>query len=238
MGQKADEISSDVQTIIGTPWNKRNSTDIPSTESVNLAGGAVELDATFLYADLAHSSKMVKELDRRVAAKILKSFLSAVSKLIIYRGGKVVSFDGDRVMGVFHGNSKNSSAARCALNIKYVVTKIIRPKFENNYDQVKNASFKIDHGVGVDTGTVLAVRGGVRGNNDLIWIGRAPNLAAKLSDIRETPHSSFITASVYNKLNDETKYSGSENKNMWESRNWKFLGDNINVYRSSWHWAP
>jgi len=165
----SDDLENEVQAIISTTWDKRDGRKIPETEEVALAGGAVEIDATFLYADLADSSKMAKELDRRIAAKIIKSFLYCASKLIIARGGKIVSFDGDRVMGVFYGDSKNSSAAKCALQIKWAVDKICE-KFETNYESVKNASFQIRHGVGIDTGTVLAVRGGVRGTNDLIWI--------------------------------------------------------------------
>ena len=233
----SDELASDVQTIISTTWNKRGGRKIPQTEEVPLAGGAVEIDATFLYADLADSSKMAKELDRRITAKIIKSFLYCASKLIIARGGKVVSFDGDRVMGVFYGDSKNSSAAKCALQVKWAVDKI-REKFEANYESVRSASFQIRHGVGVDTGTVLAVRGGVRGTNDLIWIGRAPNLAAKMSDLRQQPYSSFITAAVFNTLNDESKYGGVEKTLMWERCTWSFLGESLYVYRSSWHWKP
>lgn len=235
---KAEEIARDVQTTINTTWKKRNGNKIPDTVDIALNGGAVEIDATFLYADLANSSKMAKELDRRIVAKIIKSFLTSVSKLIMHNNGKIVSFDGDRVLGVFYGNSKNSSAAKCALQIKYVVSKIIKPKFESNYQTVKNASFNIDYGVGIDTGSVLAVRGGVRGSNDIIWIERAPNLAAKLSDLRESPYQTFITERVYNKLNDSSKFGGKEKKNMWERRSWKFLGESISVYRSSWHWKP
>lgn len=233
---KKDELAGDVQTIIGTLWNKRKGQTVPASSEVALAGGAVELDATFLYADLANSSRMAKELDRRVAGKIVKAFLATSAKLIKFRGGTVVSFDGDRILGVFYGGSKNSSAARCALNINYTVTKVIRPKFEAKYDSVKDASFKIRHGVGVDTGTVLAVRAGARGDNDLIWIGRAANLAAKLSDLRESPHHSFITASVYNQMSDGSKFS--DGKNMWEKRTWDFLGDNLNIYRSNWRRSP
>jgi len=234
----ADVISNEIQKTIDTLWNKRKAIKVPTTEDVALAGGAVELDATFLYADLANSSKMAKELDRRIAAKILKSFLATTSRLIKAKGGTVVSFDGDRVLGVFVGDSKNSEAAKCALQIKYVMSEYIRPKFEKKYDSVKDASFTLAHGVGIDTGTVLAVRAGAIGSNDLIWIGRAPNLAAKLSDLRESPNCTFITASVYNSLNDTSKYGGSENKNMWESRSWTFLEDKISVYRSSWQWKP
>lgn len=234
----SDDLKSDVQTIIATRWTLRKGQKFPSTNDVTLAGGAVELDATFLYADLADSSKIAKEFDRRIAAKIMKSFLATTTRVIRHCGGAIVSFDGDRVLGVFVGDYKNSSAAKCALHIKYVVSEIIRKKFESNYQSVKDASFRINHGVGVDTGTVLIVRAGARGANDLISIGRAPNLAAKLSDIREPNFQSFITASVYNRLSGESKFGGKDNKNMWEQRTWTFLGESIDVYRSKWHWPP
>lgn len=234
----ADELSNDVQSIINTAWKTRKGQKVPSSQDVALAGGAVELDATFLYADLADSSKMAKELDRRVAAKILKSFLASVCRLIRARNGTIVSFDGDRVMGVFVGDSKNSDATKCALQIKYTVHEIIRKKFENQYESVDDASFRINYGVGIDTGTVLAVRAGARGANDLIWIGRPPNLAAKLSDLRESPYTTFITASVYNVINDKSKYGGDPKVDMWERRTWNFLGESKVVYSSSWHWKP
>lgn len=233
----SSDLERDVQVFISTPWNRRDGRKIPETEEIALAGGAVELSATFLYADLAASSKMAKELDRRIVAKILKSFLYCASKLIVACDGRIVSFDGDRVLGVFYGDHKNTSAAKCALQIHWAV-KLIREKFESSYDSVKGASFKIAHAVGVDTGTVLAVRAGVRGSNDLIWIGRAPNLAAKLSDIREWPYCTFITASVFNAMLDSSKYGGTNHEMMWESRTWSFLGDSLRLYRSNWSWRP
>lgn len=232
-----DELKKDVQTVIDTQWDKRKGQKVPNTTDVKLAGGAVELDATFLYADLADSSKMAKELDRRIAAKIMKSFLSSICRIIRSLDGSIVSFDGDRVMAIFIGDSMNSDAAKCALQIKYVVNDIIKPKFEARYDSVKSASFSITNAVGVDTGTVLGVRGGARNANDLIWIGRAANLAAKLSDIRESYCKSYITAAVYNVLNKKSKIGG-DNKNMWEKRSYDYLGENIVIYRSSYHWTP
>ncbi len=235
---KSNEISNDVQATINTTWKKRTGYKIPNTEDIALVGGAVEIEATFLYADLADSSRMAKELDRRVTAKILKSFLATTSKLIKHNGGRIVSFDGDRVMGVFYGGSKNSNAAKCALQINYAVCRIIRPKFEENYQSVKDASFNITHGVGVDTGSVLAVRCGVRGSNDIIWIERAPNLAAKLSNLREDSCKTFITSRVYKMLHDSSKYGGDTNANMWQEKRWKFLEEVMNIYCSNWVWEP
>ncbi|WP_319526658.1 adenylate/guanylate cyclase domain-containing protein [uncultured Desulfosarcina sp.] len=230
------DIENDVQGTIDKLWNTRKGQKVPGSIDVALGGGAVQLDATFLYADLANSSMIAKRFDRRVAAKIMKAFLATTARLVRHHGGTIVSFDGDRILGVFIGDFKNSTAAKCGLQINYTVKEIIRPKFEKKYDTVKNAGFSIRHGVGIDTGTVLAVRAGARGDNDLIWIGRAPNLAAKLSDLRESPYHTFITATVYNMLNDSSKYSNGDNRNMWEGRSWTFLGEKITVYRSNWTW--
>lgn len=231
-----DDLNSDINTIINTTWNKRNGNKVPSTEDVALAGGAVELDATYLYTDLANSSKIAKQFDRRIAAKIFKSFHSAACRLIRHHEGTVLSFDGDRVLAVFHGSSKNTSATKCALKINYVVTKLIREKFENKYDVVRNASFRISHGTGIDTGTVLIVRAGARGANDLVSIGSGPNLAAKLSDLRTA--QTYITSSVYNQIHDSAKFGGDPRRNMWESCSWEFLGDKMTIYRSTWLWKP
>ncbi|CAA6677072.1 MULTISPECIES: adenylate/guanylate cyclase domain-containing protein [unclassified Lentimonas] len=234
-----DDITSDVSNTISTQWNQRKGNKVPSTEDIALSGGAVELDATYLYTDLAKSSQIAKTFDRRIAAKIFKSFHTTCCRIIRAHNGTVLSFDGDRIMAVFHGNSKNTNAAKAALKINYVVTYIIRPKFEAKYDSVKNADFRISHGTGIDTGTVLIVRAGARGTNDLVSIGRGPNLAAKLSDIRESgEYRTYITASVYNMLHESARLGGDPKQDMWENRSWTFLAEKVSIYRSTFWWKP
>lgn len=234
----SDEILSDVDSVINAIWETRTSSEVPNTEGVKLQGGAVEVNATFLYADLAGSSKMAKEFDRRVTAKIIKSFLAVSVRIIRAKGGTVISFDGDRVLGVFVGDSKNTNSVLAAFGISYAVTQLIRPKFEAKYESVRDADFKIAHAVGIDTGTVLIVRAGARGSNDLISIGRAPNLAAKMSDLREPPYDTFITSAVYNMLAKTGKEYLNGNSGIWEQRTWEFLGDKIQLYRSSYWRKP
>ncbi|CUH99615.1 adenylate/guanylate cyclase domain-containing protein [Leisingera aquaemixtae] len=233
----ARDYRSDVSTIISTTWDTAESENFPVTSDVKLAGGAKWVSATYLYADLANSSKMAKTFDRRVTAKIIKSFLQSATYLVQENSGRVISFDGDRIMGVFTGGSKNTNAVRCALNINWVVSEVIRSKFESSYSSVKEADFEISHGVGVDTGRALIVRGGVRGNNDLISIGRAPNLAAKLSDLRNG-YTTRITEDVYNSMSDDVKYAHKDGSNMWESASWSFLDDEVDILRSTWWRKP
>lgn len=234
----ADDLEKTITEVLYTKWNIRDARKVPDTEDVALAGGGVKLDAVFLYADLAQSSELASDFDRRVASKVIKCFLACSTRIITSCDGSVVSFDGDRVMGIFVGDSKNSNSGKCALQINYAVTKLIKPKLTEYFQSVKESGFDITHAVGVDNGEILAIRAGQRGSNDLVWIGRAPNLAAKLSDVRETPYHSFITDDVFQSLNDESKYGGKDKELMWQKRTYAWLDEQIAIHRSNWHWKP
>lgn len=228
------DLEADISGVLSAAWDIRDGQVVPATETVALSGGGVKLSATMLYADLADSTALAM-WDRRVTARICKAFLAYSSRLIRASGGEVRSFDGDRVMGGFVGNVKNTSAVKCALKINHVFEKLMKPKFAAKYDKLNDGTYKLAQCTGIDTSDVLVVRGGIRNNNDLIWIGRAPNVAAKLSGIRDSPYNTFISGAVYDSLMDEAKTHGG--KPMWEERTWK-TGPITRVFRSSWTWSP
>jgi adenylate cyclase len=98
--------------------------------------------------------------------------------------------------------------------------------------------FKFAQSVGIDTGEIRVARAGVRNDNDLIWVGSAPNIAAKLSSIREPGYSTYITEAVFKKLHDSAKlYDG---QSMWERRSWsKGASYSANIVcRSGWWLKP
>src|SRR5437660_9080898 len=145
-----DDLASELDRIPAEPWAVRDGTVVPETEGVALAGGAVKLQATMLYADLVDSTTLAI-YDRRVAARVFKSFLASCARIIRHRGGYVRSFDGDRVMGVFVGDYKNTSAAKAALNINYVFLNMIKSKLQAKYNVFKDGTYTLGHCVGVDT---------------------------------------------------------------------------------------
>jgi adenylate cyclase len=231
------KLDGDVRKIFEAPWKIRSGLVVPSTDDVALADGAVKLDAVMLYADLAHSTRLSRKFDRSVAAKIVRAYLSTMTQLVKNAGGEVRSFDGDRVMGVFVGASKNSSAADCALKMNHIVTKVLRPKADAKFPSLVKNGFRLAHCVGIHASPVLVVRGGVRGDNDLVFIGSAPNLAAKLSEIRNSPYHSYITHTVFGNLNHHAKTS-SQGTQMWEAVKIKLGDETWDCHRSSWWRSP
>jgi adenylate cyclase len=229
-----DDLERDINDVLSASWDIRDGEVVPSTENVALSGGGVKIAATMLYADLADSTTLAM-WDRRVAARVCKAFLAFASRLIRASDGEVRSFDGDRVMGVFIGKTKNTSAVKCALKINHVFENHLKPKFAAKYEKLRDGTYKLGQCTGIDTSEVLVVRGGIRNNNDLIWVGRAPNVAAKLSGLRDSPFNTFISGEVFDAANDEAKTHNG--KAMWEERVWK-SGPVQRVFRSSWTWRP
>ena len=231
----SDELTKAVADIAIAKWTEVDGRVVPESEDIGLGNKGVRLQVTMLYADLADSTEIAMH-SQTIAAEVYKAFLASCTKIILLRGGEVRSFDGDRVMGVFIGDFKNTSAVKAALNINYAFTQILAPQFQM-YDVFSKGTLKLAHTVGVDTSSVLVARAGIRNNNDLVWVGRAPNIAAKLSSIRESPYHTFVTKNVYDAMTGEAKLSNGTN--MWEIRSWATLPSGVqSIYRSHWQWKP
>ena len=231
------ELTTAVDSIVKTGWDLRVGQVIPETEDITLGNSGVTLEATVLYADLADSTELAL-FDQEIAAEVCKAYLVGTTRLIKAAGGEIRSFDGDRVMGVFMGKSKNTRAVKAALKINYFFTRVLEPAFMSFYARLQDSPFRFAQSVGIDTGEIRAVRAGIRNSNDLVWVGRAPNIAAKLSGIREPDYSTYITEAVYDVLHQSAKLS--DGQNMWERRSWA-KGEPYGtgtVYRSSWWMKP
>lgn len=223
------ELDSEVAGIFADQWAKRDGAKIPESEDLKLGNDAVRLDATVLYADLSGSTAMVDLYPPAFCAEVYKAFLHCSAKLIRAEGGVITAYDGDRIMGVFIGARKNSAAATCALKINGAVSGVVQPALKSQYP---GNPFVIRHVVGVDTSPLFVARTGVRGANDLVWVGAAANYAAKLTEC-DASYPSWITHRVFDVMNDQVK--SSQGRAMWEARSWTNMGG-LTVYRSNWTW--
>jgi len=227
-----DDLNAEVVKILKEQWEVRDGQKVPDTPELKLANDGVKLTGTVLYADLAESTQLVTTQKAPFVAEIYKAYLNCACRIIRNQGGEITAFDGDRVMAVFIGAAKNSSAVRSALAINHAVTKIINPRIREQYPSLP-ADFQVRQAVGIDTSELLVARTGIRGSNDLVWVGRSANLAAKLCSLRDGNYASWITGDVYNMCRDDVKTAAGAS--MWELRTWKPQGD-MTVYCSAYSW--
>lgn len=225
----AETLRDDVARTFRERWSDRDGRVVPEASDLALSNDGIRLDATVFYADMSDSTGLVTLYSAQFCAEIFKVFLHCAAKIIAAYDGAVTAYDGDRVMAVFIGNTKNTNAVTAALKLNDAVCHIINPAITSQYPKT---DYQLRHVVGIDTGQVLVARTGVRGANDLVWVGRAANHAAKLAALSPS-FPTRITAEVYDHMHDRAKYAGTED--MWEPRTWTEMGRRI--YRSSHYWS-
>lgn len=211
-----DDLTAEVRDIFTSKWEEQATLGIPDPEDLRLGNHAKNLQtATVLYADLNGSTSMVDTKGWYFSAEIYKTYLRCAARIIRSEDGAVTAYDGDRVMAIFSGDMKNTRAVRAAMKIHHAVKTIINPELKAFYT---TSDFTVQHVVGVDTSQLHAARIGVRGYNDLVWIGRAANYAAKLTTLSEKPL--WITKDVYDGMAADVKIHNTTKLNLWERRLW------------------
>jgi class 3 adenylate cyclase len=132
-------------------------------------------------------------------------------------------------MAVFIGKRKNTSSVRAALKINWVSKNLIQPAIEAEWP---DNTYTLNHVCGIDTSKLFIAKTGIRGANDLVWVGRAANYAAKLSALDHSKPT-WITEEVYTKLAEEAKLSNGVD--MWQKHTWNAM-NGIPIWASTYWW--
>ena len=200
----------------GPSWVVQQTNVVPDPEDLTLNGlHAKDLtQATVVYADIDGSTQMVQDYPWWFSAGVYKAYLRCAADILRGEGGSITAYDGDRVMAIFTGPTQCVDAVRAAMMIGYAVSNAVQPAIDAMYP---NSGFALKHAVGIDTSQLHAARIGVRGDNDLVWVGRAANYAAKLTAL-ERP-AIRITSPVLAALPHEFVFH--EGRHVWSH----FLGD-------------
>lgn len=222
-----EDLISEVRDIFQSRWEEQVTAGVPDPVDLRLGNHAKNLEkATVLYADLDGSTNMVDKRSWQLSAEVYKTYLRCAARIIAHEGGVVTAYDGDRVMAIFTGDYKNSSAVKAAMKIHHAVKTIINPELKAVYT---STDLTVKHVIGIDTSQLRAARIGVRGYNDLVWIGRAANYAAKLTNLSEKPL--WITKAVYDVIANEVKIHNETKANMWTKYLWNSM-NNMEIYSS------
>lgn len=222
-----DNLRSQVGQITQERWTTQRRRNAPSLDDLDLGNGAVTIEGTVLYADLNDSTGLVDTREPAFAAEVYKSYLVCAARIILSENGRITAYDGDRIMAVFTGGRKDDRAVRTALKINFAVEEIVNPAIRDQYPQ---AGYSVKQVVGIDTSELFVARTGVRGFNELVWVGRAANHAAKLS-ARRGP-ASQITSEVFDQLSRESRF-GNNGQSIWTRTSAPELGYKT-IYTSSW----
>lgn len=239
MSLDKNKLNNQVNQFFSEQFRQSQTNNVPHINDTRLTHGAtgIEGEFTFLYVDIRGSSDLSSSHRRQTIARIYKAFHYCMVEAIKSKNGSVRSFDGDRVMGIFTGDRKVNNAIEAAKRMKGLKVDILSPKIKAKY---KNENFDI--GIGIATGLSMSIKAGQGydiNNRDLVWIGDAPNLGAKLSDISIKPNNIHICSTSFSSLIDKHRWyidSYGTKKDMWKQKEIIFRGKTFKVYSSSWYY--
>lgn len=226
------ELRTVVADIFRYQWSATDGRVIPVPGDLGLGNVARSFDAAaVLYADLDGSTSLVDSYQWQFAAEIYKAYLRCAARIINDEGGNITAYDGDRVMAIFLGQSKNTQAVRAAMKIAYAVDNVINPALKAQYP---STDYVVRHSIGIDVSAIHAASIGVRGDNDLVWVGRAANHAAKLAGKGDSPI--WITKEVHDVIHDDVKKDSKTGSSCWYRNTWAEMG-NRNIYGTHYVYA-
>lgn len=218
---------------------QESNTKVPDATELGYGDGRLLGSATYLYTDMRNSSGLAAADDKVVAAQVFRAFLNVSTKIIRAHDGHIRSFDGDRVMGVFSGAAKEDRAVKSAMKIKWAVRDLVTPAIHTEFPALKASGWKLKQVSGIATGETLLARAGFRGNDDMISLGVAPNLAAKLSDLRASDVDNYdvlVGAGTHKVLSNECIKS-KDGVDMWAGTySISMGGGSYSFYKTRFWW--
>jgi class 3 adenylate cyclase/DNA-binding NarL/FixJ family response regulator len=137
-----------------------------------------ELEVTVLFSDIRGFSTIAERLTAREIAEIVGRHLGAMAEVIADHGGTIDKFQGDAVMVVFGApeplDDHAVRALRCALAMQHRQTEL------NSQGWGTEAIDRLEVGIGLNTGVVMAGAVGGGGRLEYTVIGDAVNVAQRL----------------------------------------------------------
>ena len=224
-----DDLRAEVRKIFQEQWTTASRGAVPEPVDLELRNDAITVHGTVLYADLDRSTELVDTKKAWFAAEIYKTYLVCAARIVESEGGAITAYDGDRIMAVYTGKKRNDKAVRSALKINFAVRQVINPAIT---ELCSDSNYAVKQSVGIDTSELFVARTGIRRANDLVWVGRAANHAAKLS-ARSEPVSQ-ITGEVYDRLSQSSKV-GDTGQGLWSQSVAPEIG-NRRIYTSDGMW--
>ena len=126
------------------------------------------------------STKLSTNESPQDAALAYTYFIRAMAVVLEKFSARYVDIQGDGIFGLFSGSGAIFRATAAAITMKTLVKRDVAIRFQEDTD----ADWDLTAGIGIDQGTLLVRRLGLRGTKqNEVWAGKPVNIAAKLSSL-------------------------------------------------------
>ena len=168
--------------------------NVPEVGPVNRGVWHQIANVTAVFADLNRSTELSASDNPKDVAFAYTYFIRAMTVVLDRFSAKYIDIQGDGIFGLFSGKNSQFLAAACAVTMRTEMERDVAVRFRKD----AAGKWNLTAGIGIDRGTLLVRRLGLRGAKlNEVWAGKPVSTAAKLSSLAR---SNQIVASnrVYN----------------------------------------
>ena len=209
-----DEVMADVmsqlndQARLGVQVER--ATDVPQEGPVHRGVWIQIRGVTAVFADLKNSTGLNADNDASSAAHAYTYFIRAMTVILERFDVKYIDIQGDGIFGLFSGRESEFLAIAAAITMITSVERDLAVRFSRN----TSTNWNLTAGIGIDRGTLLVRRLGLRGTKqNEVWAGKPVNTAAKLSSLAG-PNQILVSQRMFNIYNSS---SGTRRQILFES---------------------
>jgi adenylate cyclase len=185
-----------LRTLFGRYVSEEVAAEIVADPARHLELGGEKREVTVLFGDLRGFTPLAEQLDPQEAVDILNTYLKFVIDTVFESRGTLDKFHGDGFMAFFGAPIRREddpfNAVRCALAIQEGLKHITFPKFPD---------LRVNMGMGLNTGIVLAGNIGSERRTDYTVVGDEVNVAQRF-EASAGPGQILMTGSTYERVKD------------------------------------
>jgi class 3 adenylate cyclase len=185
-----------LRTVFGRYVSEEIAAEIVADPGRHLKLGGEKREVTVLFGDLRGFTPLAEQLDPQDAVDILNTYLRLVIDTVFEFRGTLDKFRGDGFMAFFGAPIQReddpSKAVRCALAIQEGLKHITFDRFPD---------LRLNMGVGINTGVVIAGNIGSERRTDYTVIGDEVNVAQRFES-NAGPGQILVTGSTYERVKD------------------------------------
>ena len=168
----------DAQAELGVQITVLN--EVPEEGPVNKGLWFQISNVTAVFIDLKRSTELSADSSPKTSAFAYTYFVRAVVLIFERFGSNYIDIHGDGVFALFSGPQSEFYAVASAITARAQIERDISVRFEED----TSTDWELTAGVGIDRGTLLVRRLGLRGTKqNEVWAGKPVNMAAKLSSV-------------------------------------------------------
>ena len=185
-----------LRSLFGRYVSAQLAAEIVADPARHLQLGGDKREVTVLFGDLRGFTPLAESLDPQDVVEILNACLDHVIDTVFEFGGTLDKFRGDGFMAFFGAPicrpEDPLNAVRCALAIQETLKGIAFAKFPD---------VRLNMGIGINTGTVIAGNIGSERRTDYTVIGNEVNIAQRFES-NAGPGQILITGNTYERVKD------------------------------------